>query len=190
MCKLLAIIIVSVFLSGCWSSIFTGASLIYDRHNIYIKLNDYQISGKINQTIYKDKVFKCKQCSIEVAVFNRDVLMAGSVPTEQMRLEAIKRIKSIPGKRHFFNQLKVSRGNEDQLLDSWITGTIRSKIIADSSIDPHKFKIVTAHQIVYLMGDVKPEQAKKVILYARQCKGVRRVVKLLRYYSYTDKGPL
>lgn len=132
--KFFIITLACLTLTGCWTSVFTGASLIYDRHNVYIKLNDYQLAGKINQTIYKDKLFKCKTCSIEIAVFNRDVLMVGSVPTNNMRLEAIKRINSIPGKRRFFNQLELSRQRENSLEDSWITGNIRSKILADSSI--------------------------------------------------------
>ncbi|MDF1756757.1 MAG: BON domain-containing protein [Legionellaceae bacterium] len=185
--KLFALILATLLLNGCWSSAFTGASLIYDRHNIYIKLNDYHLAGKINQEIYKDKLFKCKKCSIDVAVFNRDVLMVGAVPNRKMRAEAVDRVKSISGSRRIFNQIRLYRGRDDPLLDSWITGNIRSKIIADSTIDPHKFKVVTSDRIVYLMGDVRPSQAEKVILFARRCKGVKRVVKLMRYYKYTDK---
>lgn len=166
---------------------FTGASLIYDRHNIYIKLNDYQLAGVINKQIYKDKVFKCKTCSVEAAVFNLDVLLVGSVPNRVMRDELIKRVDLAPGKRRVFNQVTVSTKKDDPVLDSWITGNIRSKILADSSIDPHVFKVVTSRRIVYIMGDVKMEQAEKVILFARETPQVQRVVNLLRYYKYVDK---
>ncbi len=71
--------------------------------------------------------------------------------------------------------------------DNWITTKIRSKILADSTIDPNDFKVVTADQIVYLMGDVIPEQAAKVIHIARTCTGVKRVVKLFKYYNLSDK---
>ncbi|OGV34582.1 MAG: hypothetical protein A3E88_02010 [Legionellales bacterium RIFCSPHIGHO2_12_FULL_35_11] len=154
---------------------------------MYLKLNNYQLAGQINQAIYKDKLFKCKTCSIDVAVFNRDVLMVGSVPSHEMRKEAVERVDAVQGKRKFYNQLRVADGREDPILDSWITGNIRSKIIGDSSIDPRAFKIVTSNQVVYIMGDVRKEQAKTVILFARETKDVRRVVKLLRYYKYTAK---
>ena len=67
--------------------------------------------------------------------------------------------------------------------DGWITAKIRIGILQDSSIDPDQFKIVTVDELVYLMGDVIPAQALKVIMISRNCDGVRRVVKLFRYYQ-------
>ena len=64
--------------------------------------------------------------------------------------------------------------------DCWITAKIRSRIFTDSSIAPKDFKIVTVDGIVYLMGEVREEQAARVIDIARETKGVLRVVKLLR----------
>lgn len=176
-------------LTGCWSSAITGVSLVYDRHNIYLKLNDYQLAGKINKELYKDKLFKCDNCALEVAVFNRDVLITGSVPLKSMRHEAAIRVKSVAGSRRIFNQVSISENKGDQLYDSWITGNIRGKIIADSDIDPHEFKVVTSRQIVYLLGDVHKEQAEKVLNYSRESPGVYRIVNLLRYYNYIRKPP-
>lgn len=187
--KTILIVILSILLTGCISSLYTGASLIYDRHNIYIKLNDFQLSGMVNARLYRDKLFKCQQCSIEVAVFNRDILLVGSVPNAMLRQEAVNRVNSIPGKRRFFNQIQLYSPSEDTITDSFITGSLRSQILADSTIDPHKFKIVTFDGIVYIMGDVSPKQARTVIMFARQQRGVKRVVKLLRYYRFSNKGP-
>ncbi|MDP3562116.1 MAG: BON domain-containing protein [Legionellaceae bacterium] len=186
--KVSGVVLISFILTGCISNIWTGASLVYDRHNIYLKLNDFQLAAKISRSLYRDKLLKRDDCSIEIAVFNLDVLMVGHVPTDALRREADSRIKAVAGYRRFFNQLALSNTQEDPLLDSWITTKIRGDILADSSIDPHHFKIVTADQIVYLMGDVIPEQAKQVILYARQCQGVKRVVKLFKYYNLSDKA--
>lgn len=180
-----SIILLSIFLTGCWTSAITGgASIIYDRHNIYLKLNDYQLASKINRELYKDKVFKCEQCALETAVFNRDVLITGSLPSKKMRQQALKCIQAVKGSRKIFNQVAVSLNVGDSLYDSWITGNIRGKILADADVDPHQFKVVTSRQIVYLLGDVRPEQAKKVLMFARQSPGVYRVVNLMRYYNY------
>ena len=43
---------------------------------------------------------------------------------------------------------------------------------------------------MYLLGDVKKEQANKVIGIARNASGVTRVVKLLKYYTYQTGGQL
>lgn len=176
----------SMLLAGCISNIWTGANLIYDRHNIYKKISDYQLAANASRALYKDKVFKCQDCSIDIAVFNGDMLLAGSVPSNALRQEAFDRIKTLQGTRRLFNQLAVDRIPDKTLADDWITTKIRSEILADSDIDPHSFKVVTADGIVYLMGDVVPSEARRVIHIARTCDGVKRVVKLFKYYNLSD----
>lgn len=182
----LVIIMGSLLLSGCLSEVWTGANLVYDRHNIYKKISDFQLGANVSHALYDDKVFKVEGCTIEVAIFNRDILLVGQVPTAALRQEAHDRVVSIPGKRRLFDQIAISIAPEDSAQDSWITAKLRSQIFADSDIDPHKFKVITFGKIVYLMGDVEPEQAERVILFARQCAGVKRVVKLFKYYNLSD----
>ncbi len=182
------LVAVTLLLNACIADIWTGANLVYDRHNIYIKANDFQLAASISRALYRDKMFKRSDCAIEIAVFNQDVLVVGHVPTQALRQAVESRIRAIPDIKRFFNQLELSSEGENPLLDSWITTTIRSEILADSSIDPHHFKVVTADQIVYIMGNAMPDQAQKVIDYARRCRGVKRVVKLLKYYHLSDKA--
>lgn len=183
----LMLTLASFLLSGCVSNIWTGATMIYSRHNTYIKIGDFQLNASANRALYKDKLFKQEAIAIEVAVFNRDVLMVGHVPTAALRQEASARIEAAtPEKRRFFNQLALAATDDDAVKDAWITTKIRSRILADSDINPDAFKIVTSGRIVYLMGDVIPAQAQKVILFARECAGVKRVVKLFKYYNLSD----
>ena len=184
---LLALIIGSLMLSGCMTEVWTGATLVYDRHNVYKKLTDFQLGANASHALYHDKVFKQDGCVIDLAILNRDILLTGQVPTEALREEAYARVASVSGKRRLFKQLTVSTTSYDAAQDSWITAKIRSQIFADSSIDPHQFKVVTFGEIVYLMGDVEPDQADKVILFARECAEVRRVVKLFKYYNLSDQ---
>jgi osmotically-inducible protein OsmY len=176
-----------VLLSGCVSNVWTGAMLIYDRHHVYKKFNDYELFGRIHQRLYEGTLFNQKGCSLDVAVFNGDLLLAGHVPSIALRKEAARRVQKL-GYRRFFNQLDVGRPRENAALDSWITTKIRSRIFADSLIDPNIFKVVTADRIVYLMGDVPVEQAKRVIKIARTTEGVIRVVTLLQYYILMPKA--
>lgn len=183
----LGVVLGICLLSSCASQVLTGAGLIYDRHNVYIKLNDFQINAQANRILYQDMLFKYPDTTIEIAVFNRDVLLVGHVPTIALREEAYRRVASIQGIRRLFNELEVGRFLDDNVRDSWITTKIRSHILANSDIDPHQFKVVTSRRVVYLMGDVIPLQATQVINYARQTVGVRRVVKLFKYYNLSDK---
>jgi len=184
--KILLLVAAMMALSGCITDIWTGASLIYDRHHVYKQLSDYQLGFRASHMLSKDQ-FYCTNCSIDIAVFNGDILLAGQVPTEALRKEAVDRMEALPKHRRVFNQLSVSTAENDTLQDGWITTKIRSLIFADSDIDPHQFKIVTSHRIVYLMGNALPKEADKVIDIARKCEGVIRVVTLFRYCHFSDK---
>lgn len=179
----------TMLLSGCVSSLWTGANLAYDRHHIYKKLDDYQLSLNVTKAIYKDAVFKQRGCAIDLAVFNGDILLAGHVPVPHLRQTLEDRVAVLQGYRRLFNQVSVNFINDAKVQDSWITTKIRSQIFADSRIDPNAFKIVTSDQVVYLMGDVLPEQASYVIAIARHTAGVKRVVKLLQYYHLSPHSP-
>lgn len=180
----LVIILVLMSLSSCFGGLWTGATMVYDRHHVYKKLDDYGLYLKVNNAITTDKKFKNSQCVIDVAVFNGDILLAGHVPSVEMRLELQRRLGTVKGYRRLFNQVSVSTSDSTPAEDSWITTKIRSRIFADGSIDPSAFKVVTSDRIVYLMGDVHQDQAEKVIHIARQSAGVVRVVKMFKYFSY------
>ena len=185
--RVIGLFLASFLLSSCVGEIWTGASLIYDRHNVYKKLDDYKLLASANQAIYQNRLLKRDDVSVELAVFNGDILLVGSVPTVELREEVNARVARIGGYRRLFNQLSILPKPANAIEDSWITGDIRSRMVADSDIDPSKFKVVTYNQIVYLMGDVVPNQAKLVIAIARQPRAVKRVVKLFKYYHLSDR---
>ena len=182
-----AMILSSALLSGCISEIWTGASTVYNRHSLYKNLSDFQLGANTNRAVYKDKTFKRKDCVIDIAVLNGDILLAGHVPTAALKAEAIDRVRSLHEYRRLFNQISVGPYNDNRLRDDWITTKLRSKILANSNLDPNSFKVVTSDFIVYLMGDVHPDQARRVIYMARTCSGVKRVVTLFKYYHLSDQ---
>ncbi len=183
------LLILTILLSGCIGSLYTGASLVYDRHNLYKKLNDYQLYFAVMNALFVDRKFKKPNCIIDIAAFNGDVLIAGHLPTRGLLEEAARRLKTIQGYERLFNELFLSNAPTNTVQDTWITSKIRAGILADSSIDPNAFKVITSDRIVYLMGDVKSEQAEKVIRMARSTQGVVRVVKVFRYFTYRVQGP-
>lgn len=181
------LLILSLCLSGCLGTVWTGATTVYDRHSLYKKLNDYHILVEINNVLAVNKTFDNPKCTIDIAVFNGDVLLAGHVPSLELYEELRQRISKVKGYRRLFNVITVSRISANGVQDSWITTKIRSQIVADSSIDPNAFKVVTSDRVVYLMGDVQREEADKVVKIARFTNGVARVVKIFRYYTFQNK---
>ncbi|MDF1645660.1 MAG: BON domain-containing protein [Legionellaceae bacterium] len=164
------------------SGVWTGVMLIYDRHNVYKKIDDYHLGARANRSLFSDERLRCDGCAIDLAVFHRDILLTGHVPSRALREEANARIASVSGVRRKFNQLAISSTSDHTLQDSWITTKIRSQVVADAEINPRQFKVVTADGIVYLMGDLLPGQAERIIQIARKTEGVVRVVKLFNYY--------
>ncbi len=185
--KCLLLSISTTLLTSCITDVWTGATIIYDRHNIYKTIGDVRLAARTNRALFQDNRLKCAGCSIDVAIFKGDILLSGHVPDDELRQEARARLMKVPGYRRLFNQLAIHQATDTTIQDDWITAKIRSGIFADSTIDPHSFKVVTSDRIVYLMGDVIPSEAESVIQIARNCSGVTRVVKLFQYYNLSDK---
>lgn len=179
------VILALVFgLSGCMSGVWTGASLFYDRHNVYKKIDDYHLFIEINNSLFFDRTFKNQRCVLDIVVFNGDILIAGHLPTGELFTEMVKRLHTIEGRPRFYNEVKVADLESNTTQDTWITAKIRSQVLADSSIDPNAFKVVTTDRVVYLIGEMKPDQAEKVVLIARGTNGVDHVVKIIKYFTY------
>lgn len=169
-------------LTGCVGAVWTGASLVYDRHNVYKKMEDYQLAIDAQALIDKDGALKNKGCQLEIAVFNADVLLVGRVPDDALLALIKKRLMGWTTPRAVYNEIKVRAEPLDSLQDTWITTKIRSQMLSYSEINPKAFKIVTSDAVVYVMGEVQADQAETVLAIARSTAGVRWVVKLLHYY--------
>lgn len=173
-------------LSGCFGGLWTGANMVYNRHEVYKKIDNYRLYLDVNRVLSVDNLFKNNLCSLDIVVFNGDILLAGHVPTSELREELRQRLTQVKGYRRLFNYITLNPASSNSAQDAWITTKIRTQIVTDGSIDPNAFKIVTSDRIVYLMGDVHEEQAKKVILIARKTKGVGRVVTIFKYFTYKN----
>ncbi|MBL7481586.1 BON domain-containing protein [Legionella bononiensis] len=181
---ILVLLLMVCSLSGCIGTVWTGATLLYDRHDVYKKLNDYNLLAEVNRVLAVNRTFNNSSCVLDIAAFNGDILIAGHVPNNELLEELKQRLTQVKHYRRLFNEVHVRQISSNSVEDSWITTKIRSQIFADDSIDPDAFKIITSDRIVYLMGDVKPDQAAKVIKIARYTTGVERVVKMMRYFTY------
>ncbi len=184
--RIASLCLICMGLGGCISDIWTGANMVYDRHSWYQRLNDLELTANVKQTLFEEQSIKCDTCSVEFTIFNHDILVVGRVPTQSVRRKVTARLQALHNKRHLYNELVVTTEPGDPLTDSWITTKIRSQILSDSDIAPKQFKVVTSDGVVYLMGDVIPEQAERVVMFARQWSEVRRVVKLFQYYHLSS----
>lgn len=83
-CFILIVLFLASCLSGCLGALWTGATLAYDRHNVYKKLDDYNLIKALNDVLAVNRTFKNSETVLDIAVFNRDILIAGHVPTQEL----------------------------------------------------------------------------------------------------------
>lgn len=178
-------LLVCSLLLGCMSSVFTGATLFYQRKEVSHSLQNQYLGMQANNMLYRhQELFSGSH--INVTSFNYDVLLVGQTPTAALKKQAETLIKNLAGIRRLFNliEVKLSISQAQEIEDSWITTKIKSRIIANNDLNPSKFKVVTEDGVVYLLGDVEKDQAETVVDIARHTDGVIRVVRIFKYVGY------
>ena len=175
-----------LLLQGCVTALFTGAGLVYDRHELQNQINNQVIAQQIKHQIYANEELQ-KDSSITVASFNYDVLLAGQTPTQEQRSEALAIAKATPGVKRIYNDINIGEPESvfRSIKDSWITTKINSKVLIANELNPHNIKIITENGTVYLMGSLKPENVKLLERIAKNTDGVKKIVKMVRYIRET-----
>lgn len=172
--RMLASTILLTTLAGCVSTITATAQ-------------DNTISQTANNRIYQELKIN-NPSNIAVATQNNNVLIAGQVPTEELKTEITNLVQTIDGVKKVYNFLEVeppvSMGTH--LTDSWITTKIKTRFMADKNIDTSAIKIVTEDGTVFLIGDVTESGGKEAVLIAKSTDNVRQVVEIFEYIHLTE----
>jgi osmotically-inducible protein OsmY len=183
--KRLAIIFICyLFINGCagvtW--VLSGANLVHDRYYVAKTLKDQHISLVASDVLNNSPEF-VGNGDIYVATHNKIVLLTGHTKSWRLWRRARQKVARIPGVRHIYNFIIVSRKSKkvDYLKDTWITTKIRSKIVANFDVDPRKIKVVTHRGTVYLMGCLPRKEANIIRKIAQRTDGVKRVKTLFEY---------
>jgi len=120
---------------------------------------------------------------ITVVSYNGYVLIAGQVPTEELKQKASDVVRKIRGVRRIYNELTVS-GNTNALTrssDAWLTTKVKSALLASSEIEGNRVKVVTENGVVYLMGMVSRAEAERIADSARSAYGAQKIVQLFEF---------
>jgi len=115
-----------------------------------------------------------------VVSYNGYVLIAGEVPTQDLKDEASNVVRDIEGVRRIYNELvigpKSTSGTEAN--DVWLTTKVKTALLTDSEVPSLRVKVVTENGVVYLMGLLATEEANRTAAAAASVDGVKRVVRL------------
>jgi osmotically-inducible protein OsmY len=125
---------------------------------------------------------------VNVASFNRKVLLTGEVRDEAMKAAVEREVSAIEGVQSVVNDLEIagvssftSRSN-----DSLLTGRVKAAFVDTRDLYANSIKVVTERGIVYLMGRVTQREGQLAAEVASNISGVQKVVKVFEYISEDD----
>ncbi len=184
--KLIALSCITLLpiLSGCAAVVIGGAAatsvlIAEDRRTIGTITEDRGIELKASIRIDE----KVKNGHINVASYNRTVLLTGEVPTEAAKADAERIARAVDNVRNVLNELQVA-GNttlQSRTKDAVLTSTVKARFLDARKFSPLHVQVVTENGTVHLLGLVKRQEATDATEVARTTSGVRKVVRVFEY---------
>ena len=139
-----------------------------------IELNIAEAWMKYNFDMYR---------KLAMTVKEGRVLITGSVPNPDMRVEAVRLAWQTDGVRQVLNEISVDNGSgiSGIIKDTVITNSIKAKLVLDKNIQSINYNVETANGNVYLMGIARDQmELDRVIDYARNSSNVNNVINYVR----------
>lgn len=122
---------------------------------------------------------------VNIASFNRRVLLTGEVRDQAMKDQVESEVRAIEGVLSVTNELEIagvssftSRSN-----DAILTTKVKASLVDAKDISANSVKVVSERGNVYLMGRVTQREGNIASDVARGVPGVYKVVKVFEYIS-------
>lgn len=122
---------------------------------------------------------------VNVASYNRQVLLTGEVPSEKDKRAAEQVVARVENVRAVVNELGVM-GNStltQRSSDTLTTGRVKAALVDAQDLYASAFKVVTERGTTYLMGRVTQREADRATEIVRGVSGVQRVVRVFEIIS-------
>ncbi|MEN3365464.1 MAG: hypothetical protein V7606_2738 [Burkholderiales bacterium] len=122
---------------------------------------------------------------VNVASFNRKVLLTGEVRDEATKAAVEREVSAIEGVQSVVNDLEVM-GNSSftaRSNDSLTTGRVKASFVDSKELYANSIKVVTERSTVYLMGRVTEREGQLAANLASGIGGVQKVIKVFEYIS-------
>ncbi|MES2831982.1 MAG: BON domain-containing protein [Pseudomonadota bacterium] len=175
-----------VSLQGCVEMVVgtavVGAIAATDRRTLGAQTDDKAIAIKAEARIPS---LVGDAGHINIASFNRKVLLTGEVRDQATKTLVEREIGTIQGVEGVFNELQISdrsnytaRGN-----DALLTGKVKASFVDARDLSATAIKVVTEQATVYLMGRVTQREGQRAGDVAGGVAGVQKVVKIFEYIN-------
>jgi osmotically-inducible protein OsmY len=122
---------------------------------------------------------------VNVASFNRKVLLTGEVRDEAMKAAVEREVSGIDGVQSIVNELEVmgSSSFTSRSNDTLITGKVKASFVDSKELYANSIKVVTERGVVYMMGRLTQREGELAANLASSVGGVQKVVKVFEYIS-------
>jgi osmotically-inducible protein OsmY len=174
-------------LTACVPLVVGGAAagtalVVTDRRTSGAQLEDEGIELRLLGRVRSDLGTRVR---VNVVSYNRQVLLTGEVPNEKDKQTIEQIARKVENVASVVNALAVMNtpslaGRSADLL---ITGRLKAAILDASDLEINAIKVITEHNVVYLMGRVTKREADRVTNIARTISGVQRVVRVFEDIS-------
>lgn len=116
---------------------------------------------------------------VHLQILEGRVLMSGTVPTAQDRVDAVRLAWQVKGVREVINEMQLSDRDSltDYARDRWIETRIRAKLLGDKAVSSINFSIEAVDGAVFLLGIARDQgEIERVVGHAKDVPYVRRLV--------------
>lgn len=180
-------LVVLTSLSGCTSlmATATGSAPVgkaAGERTLSMTLEDSSIENSADINIYKaDRQFR--EANVNVISFYSNVLLAGQVPTEELKAKAEKVVRDIAEVKQIHNELEVAPASyyAERISDGTATKRISSALLFEKGFPSSRTKVFTVGGTVYLMGKLTAAEADQAVTIIKGVSGVKKIVKLVDY---------
>lgn len=169
-------------LAGCAPAILIGTGAVAvgtvaEDRTTMSNLKDAEIELSIQNALLNrsGEIFR----NVAVEVVEGRVLLAGTVPTREDKVEASRIAWETDGVTEVEDELTVgeNQGTMAYLTDARISNTLRLALLADTSIKSVNYNVETVDRVVHITGLARSRtELDRVIRHAQEVDGVQRVV--------------
>ncbi|WP_413111123.1 BON domain-containing protein [Thaumasiovibrio sp. DFM-14] len=136
---------------------------------------EMNVAGLVNKPPYQNAL------RVSVIAYNGEVLLAGQTNDTSLKRQFIDDVRAMSDVERVYDQLRIGSLADINSVsrDTWITGRLKTALLADSSINNGTIKLMTEAQEVFLMGTLPKTQISLATNKAREIDGVKEVFTII-----------
>ncbi|MCM2678636.1 BON domain-containing protein [Echinimonas agarilytica] len=179
-------------LQGCAGIVIAGAAgtamVLHDRRDFSTQVDDTALEMTVTHALATNEGLK-NQARLRLFAVNRKILAVGQVPSDFLKSEVDRIVRSEDGVTQFYNELEIAEPIPFSIRshDSWLSTKVRTALISDEEFDFTRVKIITENGRIYLMGLVTQKEADMATEITRKVSGVKEVVRVFELVTEEEK---